>query len=283
MSRSSSTVGRCEAAAGERDRPLAPRRAAGIDQPARDERRAGAAVDDGRHQPVVLVAEVRRQPGPLAERAGGRRAPAAPGTPRAAVTTSVHARRRRPATPTRRRRARTRAPGRRTPRRGDHHDHTMPARAVDLGAHRARRRATPRIDCGSTSPMRPPPGRAGGRRGRGTRRRRRRTARRRGGWRRRGSSPPPAATGTAGCRRRRRRAGAGPVVAERVGAATRDVLAGQRGGRRADGCAGSMSTPTSTGPPAERARSAAPAAARKRPSPHAGSTTTTSAPGARRR
>ena len=33
-------------------------------------RRPGAAVDHGRHEPVVLVAEVRRQPGPLAERAG---------------------------------------------------------------------------------------------------------------------------------------------------------------------------------------------------------------------
>ena len=166
-----------EPAAGERHRHADPTAPGRVDEPAGHERRAVTVLDDGRHEPVVLVAEVRRQP------ARGRRAcrrwptwPARPGTPSASVTTSVHGPVPggiRPAGRASTTRAHTSTWASKTAT-GDHHDQTIGARGP---ARRARRGVARREDrLRQHEPDAPAVGaRQARRRGRGTRRRRRRT------------------------------------------------------------------------------------------------------------
>ena len=83
-------VGRAMLPPGERDRPLPPAAAPGIDEPAGDERRAVAVVDDGRDEPVVLVAEVGASGEPGRRACPPTASAGSAGTPSASVTTSLH-------------------------------------------------------------------------------------------------------------------------------------------------------------------------------------------------
>ena len=208
---------------------------------------------DGRHQPVVLVAEVGRQPAAVAERAGGGERPGAAGTPRlAGDDVGPRASADGPARPPARRPARTRAPGRRRRPPATTTTRSSRPRASSVGAHRCGvARGEDRLRQHEADPAAVGPGEAV-RRGRGTRRRRRRT----------GPPPwrldPPRVVAAASCDRygglptttSTRPCRAPQSCGEGVGA--RDAHRRcPSAAPAAAAAAGSMSTPTSRAPAAE--------------------------------
>ena len=167
---------RGEALLGEAHRPLAPQARAGIDQAARDQRRAVGVVADRADQPVVLVAEVDGERGDVAEASASPVAgPALGASTESAINrpTSAGDRARRSCCERRpvrrgarhavRRRPRTRCPDAHVRvehrrRRPPHPAQAPPARVT--ASRIAATSRVVRIDCGSTRPTRPPSGAA---------------------------------------------------------------------------------------------------------------------------